>query len=206
MDNKYRTIKDRSGRAIVGASMGGYGSITLAMKHSDVYSSVASLSPPLGLDIISASIIPQIIKENPNGMGGSIPDSKRKYTSYIYALSAALSPNLNNSPLFVDLPFEYPSGNIIESVRQKWLKADPMTMLSTYGSALMKMNGGIYIDVGDDDLLGFTAAAYAFRDKLKNMGIDHKYNVYSGGHTDQIVARMLGSLTFISERLSNPLE
>ena len=36
------------------------------------------------------------------------------------------------------------------------------------------------------------------------MGIEHKFNVYSGGHTDQVVARMLDSLTFISMRLVNP--
>ena len=79
-----------------------------------------------------------------------------------------------------------------------------MAMLSTYSSSFKNLSGNIYIDVGNEDLLGFTAAAYAFHDKLNNMGIEHKFNVYTGGYTDQIVARMLDSLTFISMRLANP--
>ncbi len=66
IDDKYRTIRHRDGRAIAGASMGGYGSITLAMKHPETYSAVASLSPPLGFEVISDQMIPEVIKENPD--------------------------------------------------------------------------------------------------------------------------------------------
>lgn len=203
VDDKYRTIRDRSGRAIVGASMGGYGAITLAMKHPETYSSVASLSPPLGFDPISEAMIPLVIRENPDGMGGPIPDSKRKYTSYIYSLSAALSPNLGNPPFFVDLPFEYPGGKIIESVRQRWLKGDPLNMLSAYGSSLKKMKG-IYIDMGDKDLPGFPEAGDTFHRKLKSLDINHTYIVYIGGHTDLAVARAISSLKFVSALLPDP--
>jgi enterochelin esterase-like enzyme len=203
VDAKYRTIQDRNGRAILGASMGGYGSITLAMKHPETYSSTACMSPPLGFDTISEAIIPEVIKENPDGMDGPIPDSKRQYTSYVYSLSAALSPNLDNPPFFVDLPFEYPSGKIIESVRQRWLKGDPLAMLSTHSSALEKMKG-IYIDMGNRDLPGFFEAANAFHKKLADMGIEHKYVVYPGGHSDLAVARAISSLKFVSALLPDP--
>lgn len=199
IDGKYRTIRDRDGRAIAGASMGGYGSITLAMKHQETFSAVASLSPPLGFDIISEAMIPEVIKENPDGMSEPWPDAEQ-YTRYIYALSAALSPNLSNPPFFVDLPFEYPSGEIIESVRQRWLVADPLTMLSVYSSSLMEMNG-IYIDVGDEDLPGFKAAADVFHQELVSIGIDHKYDVYHGDHHANAVGRAISALTFLSDLL-----
>ena len=203
VDAKYRTISSRNGRALAGASMGGYGSMILAMRHPETFGAVASLSPPLGFDTISAAIIPEIIKENPNGMGGPGPDSKRQYTSYFYALSAALSPNLNNPPSFVDLPFEYPSGEVIEQVRSRWLEADPMALLSIHGSSLMDMKG-IYIDVGDNDLPGFPAAAEAFHQELMGMGIEHEYNVYHGGHSDNAVQRAIDSLKFLSDLLPDP--
>jgi S-formylglutathione hydrolase FrmB len=199
IDSKYRTIRDRDGRAIAGASMGGYGSIALAMKHPETFSAVASLSPPLGFDIISEAMIPEVIKENPDGMSGPWPDAEQ-YTSYLYALSAALSPNLDNPPFFVDLPFEYPSSEIIEPVRQRWLKADPLTMLSVYSASLMEMNG-IYIDVGDEDLAGFKAAADAFHQELMSMGIEHKYHVYQGDHYANAVGRAISALTFLSDLL-----
>jgi len=198
MDTKYRTIPDRDGRVIAGASMGGYGSITLAMKHPDVFSAVAALSPPLSFEIMMESIIPEIIKENPNGMTG--PDSNKQYSDYIYALSAALSPNLDNPPFFVDLPFEYPTGKVIEPIRQKWLKQDPMTMLIAYSPSLKAMKG-IYIDVGDKDLLGFKTAADEFNKKLLDLGIVPKYEPFIGGHSDNGVLRAISALTYLSSFL-----
>ncbi len=198
IDSNYRTISDREGRAIAGASMGGYGSMTLAMKHSEVYSAVVSLSPPLGFETISEEMIPEVLKENPNGLAG--PNSEQ-YTSYMYALSAALSPNLDNPAFLVDLPFEYPAGEIVEQVRQRWLEADPLTMLSTYGASLMKMKG-IYIDVGDEDLPGFKAAADAFHQELVAMGVEHRYDVYQGDHYANPIERAISLLTFLSDLFS----
>lgn len=201
IDSKYRTIRDRDGRAIAGASMGGYGSITLAMKHPEIFSVVACLSPPLSFDLIASAVIPEVIKENPNGMTG--PRSGKQYSDYIYALSAALSPNLDNPPFFVDLPFEYPGGKIIEPVKQRWLKSDPLTMLSECESSLKAMKG-IYIDIGDKDLLGFNDAADAFHQKLLDMGIEHEYNVFQGGHSDRGVERAIIAIEFLSNLLPDP--
>lgn len=44
IDNNYKTIKDRSGRAITGLSMGGHGALYLAFKHQDTYGSAGSTS------------------------------------------------------------------------------------------------------------------------------------------------------------------
>jgi S-formylglutathione hydrolase FrmB len=203
IDDNYRTIRDRNARAIGGASMGGYGSITLAMKHPDIFSSVVSLSPPLGFEIIASEMFPEVIRENPDGM----PDPGQKaeqYTEYVYALSAALSPNLDNPPFFLDLPFEYPSSGVIESVKQRWLVGDPLTMLSTYSQSLEGLKG-IYIDVGDEDLLGFKAAADAFHEELIKLGIDHEYNVYHGDHYALPVERFISALEFLSARLPEPV-
>ena len=49
IDSKYKTIKNRSGRAITGLSMGGHGALYLAIKHQDVYGAAGSMSG--GVDI-----------------------------------------------------------------------------------------------------------------------------------------------------------
>jgi S-formylglutathione hydrolase FrmB len=49
IDTKYKTIKDRSGRAITGLSMGGHGALYLAIKHQDVFGAAGSMSG--GVDI-----------------------------------------------------------------------------------------------------------------------------------------------------------
>ena len=50
IDKKYRTIADREHRAITGFSMGGHGGLWLAMRHSDVWGTGASMSG--GVDIL----------------------------------------------------------------------------------------------------------------------------------------------------------
>jgi S-formylglutathione hydrolase FrmB len=49
IDAKYATIKDRTGRAISGLSMGGHGALFLAFKHQDVFGAAGSMSG--GVDI-----------------------------------------------------------------------------------------------------------------------------------------------------------
>ncbi len=49
VDSQYSTINNRSGRAIAGLSMGGFGSLFLAMKHPDLYGTVCSTSGSVDL-------------------------------------------------------------------------------------------------------------------------------------------------------------
>lgn len=44
IDKNYRTIQNRSGRAIAGLSMGGHGAMYLAIKHKEVYGACVALS------------------------------------------------------------------------------------------------------------------------------------------------------------------
>ncbi|WP_432708569.1 alpha/beta hydrolase [Pedobacter sp.] len=49
IDQRYHTIADRKGRAIMGLSMGGHGALSLAIKHQDVFGAAGSMSG--GLDL-----------------------------------------------------------------------------------------------------------------------------------------------------------
>lgn len=49
VDSHYNTINSRSGRAVAGLSMGGFGSLSLAMRHSDLYGTVCATSGSVNL-------------------------------------------------------------------------------------------------------------------------------------------------------------
>lgn len=49
IDSNYNTIRDRKGRAISGFSMGGHGSLWLAIRHKDIFGAAGSSSG--GLDV-----------------------------------------------------------------------------------------------------------------------------------------------------------
>jgi pimeloyl-ACP methyl ester carboxylesterase len=53
IDTKYRTLADREHRAVSGISMGGYGALSLAIEYSDVYGTVAALSPVADIQAIA---------------------------------------------------------------------------------------------------------------------------------------------------------
>lgn len=69
IDKRYKTIADRSARAITGLSMGGHGALYLAIRHQDIFAFAGSMSG--GVDItpfpnnweISSHLGPQ--EENP---------------------------------------------------------------------------------------------------------------------------------------------
>ncbi|HEX2532399.1 MAG TPA: alpha/beta hydrolase-fold protein, partial [Chitinophagaceae bacterium] len=44
VDGRYKTIRNRSGRAITGLSMGGHGALYLAIRHQDVFGAAGSMS------------------------------------------------------------------------------------------------------------------------------------------------------------------
>ena len=50
IDQKYRTIKQKNGRAITGLSMGGHGAFYLAFRHQDIWGAAGSMSG--GVNII----------------------------------------------------------------------------------------------------------------------------------------------------------
>jgi len=203
IDSHYRTIPNRDNRAMVGFCMGGYGAIKLAMKHQDVFGAAACHSGPLYFEGLKA-FIPAAIAENPDGMIG--PHPERPVTNLIYAGSATFSPNLNNPPFFLDLPFEYPSGTIIDSVWNRWLEHDPFTMLSIYGSDLASLRG-VYFDCGDQDEFGFNHHADAFHQALAAASIEHEYEIFAGGtHCNKLYSRLVISLSFISDAFVTGVE
>jgi S-formylglutathione hydrolase FrmB len=59
IDGKYRTQKGRQYRALLGDSMGGFGALVNALRHKEVFGSVAALEP---------SIYPEDIKSLPGWM------------------------------------------------------------------------------------------------------------------------------------------
>lgn len=47
IDRNYRTVAERSGRMVAGLSMGGYGAMRLGLRHPDMFSAMALMSPAI---------------------------------------------------------------------------------------------------------------------------------------------------------------
>jgi len=203
MDKQYNTIPNASGRAVIGHSQGGYAAFKYGMLHPDVFGTVASHSGLLFVDaLFHPDNIINIEQENAEGFTG--PDPTKFLTSAGYAMSAAWSPNLNNPPFLVDLPFEFnDQGHIdlVPDVVNLWHQNDVFSLLDSYNNDFNSLSG-IYFDVGLLDELGTQLAHQPVVAKLNAYNVNYTFETYEGGHHTHMFNRLKVSLEFCSDKMN----
>jgi S-formylglutathione hydrolase len=197
MDSHYRTVAERASRGLAGHSMGGYGTMRIAMKYSQTFSSIYVLSGCC----LSAGLNP-----SPNGSAAAEklkgPEDAKgadRGLATLLAEAAAWSPNPQNPPFYFDLPAK--DGKIQPAVVARWVANAPLAMIDQYAGSLKTLRIGI--DVGDKD--GLAASNRELNRVLTSYGIPVAFEVYDGDHTNHIVDRMEHVvLPFFSKNLAFP--
>ena len=206
VDTRYRTIPQRGSRGLAGQSMGGYGTIRIAMKYPDVFSSIYLMS--------ACCLKPSL---NPEGNWGSLPWEHRwglagaeavripadvpradRGTMTVLAQAAAWSPNPKNPPFFFDLPSK--DGTIHPDVEARWAANAPLAMIDQYVPNLRKLHA-VGIDVGDKD--GLAGNNRELSRILTQYGVANTFELYDGDHTNRMALRVETKvLPFFSANLS----
>src|SRR5665213_2828354 len=196
VDSHYRTIPEAASRGLAGHSMGGYGTVRIGMKNSDVFSSLYILSPCC----MSANINP---KPSPKAEAiHSAADLAQADfgTKAQLASAAAWSPNPKNPPLYLDLP--YKGDELQPAVVAKWAANAPLAMIDQYIGNLRKMHA-IAMDAGDKDE-PIASTVRTLDEILTSYGIPHGFEIYPGNHVSGIADRMeTKTLPFFSKNLTH---
>jgi S-formylglutathione hydrolase FrmB len=189
IDGEYNTIAEQAKRAIWGHSLGGYGAMAITLRHTNLFCASASHGGPLNFE---ANFIPDF-QEVLNEHGGSGPFSPNTggYSNYIFDTAKVFSPNLDNPPYNVDLPFDN-DGVLIDSVWARWLDDDPGNIARPLDPADVP---ALYMDAGRDDFS--YACTNAFKVILDSLNIESQYIDYDGGHMGQLPERYPFALAFI---------
>ncbi|MFI5230242.1 MAG: alpha/beta hydrolase [Gemmatimonadales bacterium] len=205
VDGRYRTLARPESRGLAGHSMGGYGTLAVGMRHAgDEYGALYAMSACCthfsgepGPDEIPAW-------ETLLHLGSpSDVASLSFYPQVFLALSAAISPNPNRAPLYVDFPFELKDGRLqaVPAVQDEWAEHAPYDMLPRYADRLKRLRG-LAIDIGTHDQLVAPASIAALDSALTRAGVAHTYETYEGTHTSAIGQRMtMRVLPFFSRTL-----
>jgi S-formylglutathione hydrolase FrmB len=203
IDSHYRTIATRDSRGLAGHSMGGYGTLRLAMKYPEVYSSFYAMSscclmnnpgagpaaPPVGTQ--ASARIPTESPQAARGAGA--------FRNVRSAQAAAWSPNPMNPPKFFDLPTAE-DGATRPEISAKWIANSPLAFVDQYVPNLKKYRS-IKMDVGDQDNLAATNKL--MDESLTRLGIAHTFEVYEGTHGNRVKERFETKvLPFFSENLN----
>ncbi len=196
IDSHYRTLATAASRGLAGHSMGGYGTIRLAMKHPGIFSSIYILSACC----LTANLVPK---------GDAYAQAEAVHTPAdvaklnrgpvtILAEAAAWSPNPKNPPFFFDLPIQ--DGSPRPDVIARWAANAPLAMIDQYIPNLKELRA-IGMDVGDKD--GLAKSNEALSRVLSDYGIEHSFEIYDGDHTNRIAERVGAKvLPFFSANLS----
>ncbi|MDI6765910.1 MAG: alpha/beta hydrolase-fold protein [Bacteroidota bacterium] len=201
IDSIYRTLKSPSSRAITGFSMGGYGAIKIGMKYNDLFGQIGSLSgSPLSIryrkTIYKRALANHEKPKSVDELVNKITFETNWSLAAAYAKASAFSSNPMKSPLFLDLPFEVSSNETRDTIWQKWLDDDPLSLVSQYHKNLRSLDQ-IYIDHGDDET---TLGTEDFIRELLRYEIGCTYYVFRGDHVDELLLRHVRMLQFLSSR------
>lgn len=213
MDTHYRTIANRDSRGLAGHSMGGYGTIRLAMKYPQVYSSIYAMSACCLMNNPGAAPRPPAnsaqrpptarAEDGKDGKASGLPAGGANIFAKVFsAEAAAWSPNPKNAPTFFDLPTE--NGKVRPEIAAKWIANSPLAMLDQY-VANLKEYRALMIDVGLQD--GLSTSNKEMDASLTEIGVPHKFETYEGDHTNHIKERFEANvLPFFSENLKTTAE
>ncbi|MCD9189464.1 MAG: esterase family protein [Pyrinomonadaceae bacterium] len=189
IDKNYRTIARAESRAIAGHSMGGFGAMTLAMKHPDIFSVVYAmnsgfLSFTAELDsknpdvkkFVTAKNIEEILATDNRNIAGML------------MVSQAFSPNPSKPPFYADKPYLLKGNKLVPNpaAYQKWLENDVVKMAEKYKENLLKLRG-IKFDCGnEEDIKLIEINSILLSKKLTILRVPHQFEQYNGDHRNRL--------------------
>ncbi|MDQ3750453.1 MAG: alpha/beta hydrolase-fold protein [Acidobacteriota bacterium] len=198
IDSNYRTMARAESRGIAGHSMGGYGAITLGMKHPDIFSAIYALSPCcLALEGDLSADNPawsKSLKVSSRDVFKKEPESFDDFFTIVFiSLSAAFSPAAQQSPLFVSFPFKEVERRLVpnEPAFSQFRSKMPLYQVEQYRESLLRLRG-IYIDYGqNEEFSHIRIASRKFSNELTERGIPHTFEIYKDGdHSSKIKERI----------------
>ena len=183
VDGNYRTIADPASRGLAGHSMGGYGTIRIAMKNPGIFSSIYMMSacclPPMELTPESAAAIEAMTPE-------SIANAGFGELAGLSTLATWSPDPQDQSTLKVDTGLRA-DGTLDPLVNQRLAANSPLVLLPQYLPALNGLEA-FAMDIGDKDFL--LEGNAQFRAELDRFGVKYEFELYEGDHGNRIAERI----------------
>ncbi|MFC3100161.1 alpha/beta hydrolase [Altererythrobacter lauratis] len=182
-DANLRTIPSPESRGLAGHSMGGYGTIRVAMKNPGVFSSIYMMSacclPPMELTADQARAIAAMTPEQAEAAGfGELA---------AVSTAATWTPDPTDEGFLKIYTGLREDGTLDPLANQRLAANSPLVLLPQYLPALNALEG-FAIDIGDADFL--LEGNYAFMRELDRFGVSYQFELYEGDHGNRIAERI----------------
>jgi len=192
VDARYPALAGRDHRGLTGKSSGGYGAMVVPMLRPDVFGGLASHAGDALFEhcyIAEFGKTARTLRDRYEGSWDVFFDRMAAAESFdydrfgaimVYGCAAAWSPDPAN-PGKALMPFEIPSGRLVDDVWDQWLAWDPVRMAPQRADALRSMRR-IYLDAGKADEFYLDLGAQAFAAQLDKLGVAHTLELFDGKH------------------------
>lgn len=191
LDQLYRTIPTREGRAIVGRSSGGFGALRVGIDRPDVFAAIGSHA---GDSLFEVSLRPTFTSAATalDREGGLLPFANRMRdegprsdsdlpTIALLACATAYAPSMTLPFPHCDLPFDPTSALPVAEAWSRYLDHDPVTLLERFPAALSRASF-VYLDAGNRDEHGLHFGARRLAALLRARGVPLIHEEFDGGH------------------------
>jgi S-formylglutathione hydrolase FrmB len=197
-------------RGVFGKSSGGYGAITHALRHADVWAAAACHSGDMGFEVCYLPDMPAVLRtlagaENSIERWWQQLEAAKKHSEgagkVINALAMAASYDPDPTQfLGIRLPVTLDTCEVIEERWLNWMRQDPVVAVETQADNLRRLKA-LYIDCGERDQFNLLYGARRFVQRLNELGVSHRYEEFPDNHT-AVDYRMDESLPFLAQALS----
>ena len=195
VDKNFRTQAAVAHRGIAGHSMGGYGALTLAFRHPDVFSSVYAMSPCC-TDLVGdlGPSNPAWEQVNQLDSPDEVPRALSQHEFFVAAMSAldaALAPDPKAKTLG-DAPF-YLQHKQVKTNAEAYSRIStklPANMVRPLLANIQQLRG-IFIEYGaQENFTHIPIGAQEVSRELSEAGVPHTLEIFEGDHVDHLVQRI----------------
>ncbi|MGI4875452.1 MAG: alpha/beta hydrolase [Janthinobacterium lividum] len=187
VDKNFRTLARPGSRGLAGHSMGGGGTLRLALWYPGTWAAAYALSPALvgpHPSYLPGAGLPQALRATSatDGLGPHAVLST-------VAVSRAFSPNPKAPPFGADLPGSLGADSLArrDAALARWVALTPTYLLPTHMAALRQLRALAFDWGAQDEVRHIPPTCRTFSLWLSSFGIRHTAQEYEGTHGSRIM-------------------
>lgn len=203
IDTHYRTLQQCENRAVFGHSMGAV-AVLLGMLYPEVFGAIGGMGGTYDFESVMSDNLNQagaayVASLDESATFGSLAYEFKKFVAQL----AAVAPNPDNPPFYIDSPFVFAdgkSGPVVkrQDIYDKIVELSPLRMADRHLDDLLNMKA-IYIDCGISD--PGIEDSRRFHEKLDELGVNHIYYEFQGDHNSHVLQNTGKALEVFSDAL-----
>ena len=189
VEANYRTLNERRHRALMGVSMGGYGTLSILCHHADKFAAGAALSPGnMTVDRLDWKLmIPMMEKLTDRATaekaGAQFYEDILDTLDIVYSREKPLIPSVVRDGSGRAISWDKDAAAI-------WDNYDINRMATKYASNLKQVN--LLMNCETSDEFGLAEATERIHATFKQLGIKHEYEIYSDPAAAALSAHVMG--------------